>query len=359
MKQIPAKQNNRIILHLDMDYFFAQVEERENPYLKIKPVVIGADPKGGKGRGIVSTCNYIARKFGIKSGMPISWAYEKCSHAFFLPPNFALYEKASQNIMEVIKKYSPIFEPASIDEAYLDLSHLKSFKKAKEVATKIKAEILEKEKLTSSIGLGPNKLIAKIASDFQKPNGLTIIEPNKVLDFLSEMSIRKIPGIGPKTETKLNALKVFKISDLQKMSRDSLIELLGKWGSDLWLKAQGLDENPVVSGYVRKSIGAQTTFPEDKSKNGDVLKALLKLAREVLNDCVDQGNRFQLVEVTIRYAGFETHTHSKTLKKPATDFTTLRSQALQLAWPFLQQKRKIRLVGIRLAKLKPINTPGV
>lgn len=344
----------RIVLHLDMDYFFAQVEERENPYLKTKPVVIGADPKGGKGRGIVSTCNYIARKFGVHSGMPISWAYGKCSHAFFLPPNFPLYEKASENIMEIIRKYSPIFEPASIDEAYLDLSFTKTFKKAEEIAKKIKVEILTSEKLTCSIGLGPNKLIAKMASDFQKPDGLTIIEPEKVLDFLSNMSIRKIPGIGPKTEAKLNALKIFKISDLQKMSQEELKKLLGKWGSDLWYKAQGVNESPVVSGYVRKSIGAQTTFPEDKVKNGEVLNALLKLAKEVLGDCVNQGNSFQLVEVTIRYAGFETHTHSKTLPKPSTSFTTLRSQALQLAWPFLQDRRKIRLVGVRLGKLKKI-----
>ena len=160
----------RIILHIDMDYFFAQIEERENPQFKEKPVVVGADPRGGRGRGVVSTANYEARKYGIHSALPISKAYQLCPNAIFLPVNMELYQKVSENIMEIIKKYSPVFEQVSLDEAYLDISltFLQKewgYQKAEKLAKKLKKEILEKEKLTSTIGIGPNKLIAKIASE--------------------------------------------------------------------------------------------------------------------------------------------------------------------------------------------------
>jgi len=221
----------RIILHIDMDYFFAQIEERENPKFRGKPVVVGADPKGGQGRGVVSTANYIAREYGIHSALPISKAYQLCPKAIFLPVNMELYQKVSERIMDIIKKYlpcsipsgsegllrgSPIFEQVSLDEAYLDLSYIfhdrekctirEGWEKAKELAKKLKKEILEKEKLTSTIGIGPNKMIAKIACEKAKPNGLLVIKPNQVKEFLEPLDIEDLPGIGPKTAEKLRAI---------------------------------------------------------------------------------------------------------------------------------------------------------
>ena len=189
----------RIILHIDMDYFFAQIEERENPQFKGKPVVVGADPKGGKGRGVVSTANYVARKYEIHSAMPISKAYQLCPEAIFLPVNIELYQKVSENIIEIVKNYSPIFEQVSLDESYLDLSQIaKNFKEAEKIGKQLKAEIFEKEKLTSTVGIGSNKLIAKIASDKGKPNGLLIIKPKEVKKFLEPLDIEDLPGIGLK-----------------------------------------------------------------------------------------------------------------------------------------------------------------
>jgi DNA polymerase IV (DinB-like DNA polymerase) len=209
----------RIILHCDMDYFFAQIEERENPQFKGKPVVVGADPKGGKGRGVVSTCNYIARKYGIFSGMPISKAYKLCPNAIFLPVNIDFYKKVSEKIMKIAKRYSPIFEIVSLDEAYLDLtsnsnvleniriSKLKeAFREAEKIGKSLKEEIFEKEKLTYTVGIGPNKLVAKIATECAKPNGLLVLTPENAEKFLEPLDIEKIPGIGPKTAEKLKKI---------------------------------------------------------------------------------------------------------------------------------------------------------
>jgi len=177
---------NRIILHVDMDSFFAAIEERAHPEYTGKPIVVGADPKEGKGRGVVSTCNYKARKFGIKSGMPISRAWRLCSEAVYLPVNFKLYEEVSSELMTILRKYADKFEPIGIDEAFLDVSlRAKNFEDARRLAQRIKKEIYEEEKLTCSIGVGPNKLVAKIASDFKKPDGLTVVEEREVKQFLS------------------------------------------------------------------------------------------------------------------------------------------------------------------------------
>ena len=182
---------NRIILHLDMDAFFAQIEERENPQFKGKPIVVGAEPKGGQGRGVVSTANYEARKYGIHSALPISQAFRLCPTAIFLPVNMSFYEKISTEIMEIIKKYSNIWEIVSLDEAYLDISFLKSFEKAKKLAVKLKKEIFEKEKLTSTVGIGPNKMIAKMASEKAKPDGLMIVPDHQIDEFLEPLDMRK------------------------------------------------------------------------------------------------------------------------------------------------------------------------
>ena len=271
----------RIIGHLDMDAFFAAIEERDNPRLKGLPIVVGADPMDGKGRGVVSTANYQAREYGIHSALPITLAWQMSQkakregkpEAVFLDVNFGRYSLVSKKIMKILNKYSPLLEQASIDEAYFELSHLKNYNEAKKICEKIKKEIQKQERLTASIGIGPNKLIAKIASDIQKPDGLTIITDKQKEKFLEPISVRKIPGIGPKTEIILNRLEIYKIADLKRYAASQLEQILGKRGIDLYYKARGIDKNLLSEEYKRKSIGEQETFQKDTLDFNFIFKA--------------------------------------------------------------------------------------
>jgi len=342
-----------------MDYFFAQIEERENPQFKGKPVVVGADPKNGLGRGVVSTANYEARKYGIHSALPISKAYELCPQAIFLPVNMELYQKVSEEIMEIIKKYSPIYEIVSLDEAYLDLSHIfrdrekvstkNIWLEAEKIGKKLKEEIFEKEKLTSTVGIGPNKLIAKMASEKAKPNGLLIIKPNQVKKFLEPLDIEDLPGVGPKTAEKLRVIGVNKIKELKKLSKSKLKDLFGKWGETIYERARGIDEEPVSSEEIIKSIGRQITFEEDTRDPEIIFKNFEKMIKEVHQELLKNNFSFKTITVICRYQGFETYTKSKTLKEPTNDFETLKSEAKKLLLRFLiEGKKLIRLIGLRL-----------
>jgi len=342
-----------------MDYFFAQIEERENPQFKGKPVVVGADPKNGLGRGVVSTANYEARKYGIHSALPISKAYELCPQAIFLPVNMELYQKVSEEIMEIIKKYSPIYEIVSLDEVYLDLSHIfrdrekvstkNIWLEAEKIGKKLKEEIFEKEKLTSTVGIGPNKLIAKMASEKAKPNGLLIIKPNQVKKFLEPLDIEDLPGVGPKTAEKLRVIGVNKIKELKKLSKSKLKDLFGKWGETIYERARGIDEEPVSSEEIIKSIGRQITFEEDTRDPEIIFKNFEKMIKEVHQELLKNNFSFKTITVICRYQGFETYTKSKTLKEPTNDFETLKSEAKKLLLRFLiEGKKLIRLIGLRL-----------
>ncbi len=357
----------RIILHIDMDYFFAQIEERENPQFKGKPVVVGADPKNGKGRGVVSTCNYLARKYGIHSAMPIYRAFELCPQAIFLPVNMELYQKVSKQIMEVLEKYSASgkeVEQTSLDEAYLDLSDLGAtaqkadktdyWGKAEKVAEKIKEEIFEKEKLTSTIGIGPSKLIAKMAAQIKKPNGLLIIKPNDVESFLEPLDIENLPGIGPKTAEKLMALGIDKIKELKKLSRKELQQFFGKWGIDIFEKARGVDEKPVAAKETIKSIGREHTFEKDTRDPEIIFGRFEEIISVVFQELLSANFSFRTITVICRFQDFETHTKSKTLPNQAQDLKILRSEAKKLLLRFLIEKPKlIRLLGVRVSSLSP------
>jgi len=288
----------RIILHIDMDYFFAQIEERENPQFKGKPVVVGADPRGGRGRGVVSTANYEARKYGIHSALPISKAYQLCPNAIFLPVNMELYQKVSENIMEIIKKYSPVFEQVSLDEAYLDISltFLQKewgYQKAEKLAKKLKKEILEKEKLTSTIGIGPNKLIAKIASEKGKPNGLLIIKPNQVKKFLELFDIEDLSGIGPKTAEKLRIIGINKIKELKKLLKTKLKDMFGVVGETIYERARGIDETPVTSEEIIKSIGKEHTFDRDTRDPEIIFKTFEEIIKDVYGELISNNFSFK------------------------------------------------------------------
>ncbi|MFX1269540.1 MAG: DNA polymerase IV, partial [Promethearchaeota archaeon] len=232
---------NRIIFHCDLDCFFAAVEERDNPELKGKPIIIGADPKGGKGRGVVSTCNYKARKYGLHSAMPISKAYKLCPHGIYLYPSSKKYYEVSDQVMDIIKNYSPTFEQVGIDEAYLDVSDIcKNYLEAKMHALKLKEEILNKVGITLSVGIGPTKSIAKIASDYEKPDGITVVEPSHIQIFLKDLEITRIPGIGKKSKIYYNKNGIFVIGDIIKTPLNKIIKKFGKYGEWIWKIANGL-----------------------------------------------------------------------------------------------------------------------
>ena len=343
-------EKKRIIFHLDMDHFFTAVEERAHPEFKGKPVIVGADPKGGKGRGVVSTCNYEARKFGVRSGMPISKAWKLCPEAVYLPVNYELYTKVSNEIMNILRKYADKFEQWGIDEAFLDVSSkVKDYVEAEALARQIKNEIYEKEKLTCSIGIGPNKLVAKMASDFQKPDGLTIVREEETEKFLAPLSVRKLLWVGRKTEQKLEAMGIKTIGDLAHYDPTVLAEAFGVMGTQIYLMAHGIDRSEVQERGEIKSISRDTTFEEDTSDFKFVLNTLDGLSEEVYGDVVRQQLYFRAVTVRVRYENFETHTHSKTLPFITNRLQDLKKTAKELIQAYLRPDRKVRLVGVRVS----------
>lgn len=368
----------RIIAHLDMDAFFAAIEERDHPRLKGKPIVVGADPEGGKGRGVVSTANYKAREYGIKSALPISTAWRLSEQAKkagkpaanFFEGNFQKYGQVSGEIMTIVSEYSPAVEQASVDEAYFDLSFCKDFREAAAVAEKIKNKIKKKEKLTASVGIGPNKLIAKIASDMQKPDGLTVVRREDVERFLEPLNIRKIPGIGPKTEILFKKERIGTVGDLKKYSEKQLSEMLGKWGVELFRKVRGLDDSPIELSYEAKSIGEQETFSTDTKDATLVMGRLKALCGGVVESFMKSNfDSFRTIGITVRFGDFETKTRATTIpekvsrsgdlfRKPEKSeiLRKLEFEASKLIAPFLDsrenpKRKNIRLIGVRIEKL--------
>jgi len=337
---------------VDMDHFFAAVETREHPEYKGKPVVVGADPKEGRGRGVVSTCNYEARKYGIRSGMPISRAWKRCPHAVYLPVNYKLYTQVSSRIMKILRGYADKFEQWGIDEAFLDVSSkVKDYEDAKQLAQKIKQEIYKKEGLTCSIGVGPNKLVAKIASDFKKPNGLTVVEEKDVEAFLAPLPVNKLLWVGKKTAQKLNTLGIKTIGDLANYDPSVLAEKFGVWGTQIYLSAHGIDKSEVQERWEIKSMSRDTTFEEDTSDVNLILETLDALAEDVHKQLINSNFTCKTVTVKIRYENFETHTHGKTLPFLTDRLSDIQKTARELIQVYLRPDRKVRLVGVRLSNL--------
>jgi DNA polymerase IV (DinB-like DNA polymerase) len=340
----------RIVLHIDMDAFFAAIEERDNPQFANRPIVVGADPKKGFGRGVVSTANYEARKYGIHSAMPISWAYRACPNAIFLPVDINRYKKVSEEIMKIIAKYSDSVEQVSLDEAYLELKNT-DYENAVKIAIAIKEEINKKERLTASVGIGPNKLIAKIASDHQKPDGLTVVKEQEVQDFLDQKPVEAIPGIGPKTAALLREKwGVTKVRELRQIPKAHLVREFGKNGETIYEMARGQDPRPVQKREEAKSIGKQVTFEKDIDKSQTVFAALFDMLKEIFEELKNKKAQAYSLTIVVRYADFTTISKQKTLEKPL-DQKTAQRIALQLILPYLG-KQKIRLVGIRVSRLK-------
>jgi DNA polymerase IV (DinB-like DNA polymerase) len=338
-----------IVMCIDMDAFFASVEARDHPEYTGMPIVVGALPKKGKGRGVVSTANYEARKYGIKSGMPISKAYRLCPDAIFFRPDISRYEKESQKIMEIIKAHADAFEQVSIDEAFIDVSkRCKSMEEARALALLIKEKIYEATGLTCSIGIASNKLLAKIASKLKKPDGLSIVEPGKEKEFLKELKPDAIPGIGKKTQEMLKKLGIEKISDLQKKSPFWFTKHFGKIGVYYYYAVNGIDKEKVGLEAETKSIGKEKTFEEDVAEGAVIFEALKMLCKEVWKEVRQEGLYFKCIEVKIRYSNFETHSHEKTFVIPIDSEQFFEENAKAMLAGFLT--RPIRLIGVRAKK---------
>lgn len=358
---------NRIIAHLDMDAFFASVEEKLTPRFRGQPIVVGADPKDGYGRGVVSTANYKAREYGIHSAMPISKAWQASQlakgqgkpEAIFLTPDFGLYTTVSENVLNIIKTFSTLVEQASIDEFYVDFSHQGSMKKAKETCQTLQKKIQDQEKVTCSIGLGPNKLIAKIAANMKKPSGLTVVEPEDAEKFLEPLEIRVIPGIGPKSAELFYKKNIYTVKDLKKLSLEELENLMGKWGTDLYKKVRGQDDSSIIEHHEVKSIGEQRTFQEDSLNLSYIIEELQHYANHVFKRFKESKfQAFKTISVTVRFADFTTFSSSKSFKTPLKkdNIKQFHLESLKLLLPFLDKRKnpklkKIRLIGVRIENL--------
>ena len=356
----------RIVAHIDMDAFYAAIEERDTPRFRGLPIAVGADPEGGKGRGVVAAANYKARAYGIHSAMPISTAWRLSEAArrqdkppvVFLSVDMKKYAEVSQRVMAIIRSLAPVVEEAGIDEAYADLSFAGSYEKAEAVCRDIKQAIRDRERLTASVGIGPNKLIAKIASNEKKPDGLTVVREQEAEAFLEPLPVRKIPGIGPKTEAELAKQGVRLVRDLKRFSREELQEQFGKRGAEFYEMIRGQDDTPIQENYEPKSIGEEETFDQDTLDAIFIGDRLKDLCQEVMQRLSAEGFRqFRTVVVKARFADFETHTRAHTLPQPADSVAALEFEAWKLLVPFLDRRenpklKPIRLIGVRVEKLQ-------
>ncbi len=339
---------NRTILHVDMDAFYASVEEREDPSLRGRPVVVGSDPRKGRGRGVVAACNYEARRFGLHSAMPISRAWQRCPHAAYVRPRFVLYSEVSKKIFAILGRYTDLLEPISIDEAFLDVTgSRKLFGDGPTIARRIKAEIRDEESLAASIGVAGSKFIAKLASDLEKPDGLVVVPPGEEREFLGPLDVRRLWGAGPKTVARLHALGAHTIGGVARLGRKRLIEKLGDvYGARLFALSQGLDERPVNPHQGRKSLSKESTFNEDVADRDVIERTLLRLCVGVASALRRKEMAGRTVTLKLRWESFETLTRQTTLLDPVDTTDVLWPVALELFRGADQPAQRVRLIGI-------------
>jgi DNA polymerase IV len=341
----------RAILHVDMDAFYASVEQLDNPEYKGKPVIVGADPKGGQGRGVVAACSYEARKFGVRSALPISKAWRLCPRGVYVRPRMKRYAEVSAEIMKVFGDYTDLVEPLSIDEAFLDITgSIALFGPPEQIARSIKMEIRKRTGLTASVGLAPNKFLAKIASDIRKPDGFMVVEENAVESFLRDLPISRLWGVGPKTEVRLHEMGFRTIGSIAAADHESLVRSLGSLGEHLYQLSRGHDDRPVVSGWEPKSISSETTFDEDTDDHELLLHTILELADHVAERLRKDNYRARKVTLKLRYSSFSTHTKQQSMEKQVQTGEEIAAIARGLFAQF-PLKQKIRLIGVAASDL--------
>lgn len=339
----------RKIIHVDMDAFFASVEQRDRPELQGRPVIVGGSPDG---RGVVAACSYEARAFGIRSAMPSGRAHQLCPQAVFLKPRMARYQEVSRLIMDIFRRFTPLVEPLSVDEAFLDVTdNLAGEPSATRLAETIRADIRAATGLTASAGVSYNKFLAKIASGHQKPDGLTVIPPERAASFLAVLPIGAFYGVGRMTERTMHAHSIRTGADLLRCSRQHLVELFGKAGLFFHDMARGIDPRPVQPVRVRKSIGAETTLPTDILDDAQVREVLADLVLRVSRLLTDRKTGGRTLTLKVRYSDFTTITRSCTTGEGFFDTTDIESCLPRLLAATEAGRRRIRLLGITVANL--------
>lgn len=342
----------RIVLHLDMDAFFASVEQQANPYLAGQPVIVSGDPDG---RSVVSTCSYEARPFGVRSGMPLRQALKRCPQAIVVQGNPQKYIHISAEILQILQKYTPYVEPFSIDEAFLELRGNSSWENAQRMAKEIKTEIRQKFHLTCSVGIAKNKLLAKLASGLQKPDGLTILKDDQIYTLFQRLPIRKLWGVGEKSEAAMRAIGVRTISDLQPFTREKLSHYFGVAGNYYYNACRGEDNTPLVYYFEDpdvKSMGNEYTLFRDSGEPVKLTGILRFLSEKVTRRLRKEGLKGRTVTVKIRFQGFQTITRARTLDREYDSEEMIYNEAKTIFFKNWDRRKKIRLLGISISHLR-------
>ncbi|GAB3641245.1 DNA polymerase IV [Spirosoma arcticum] len=340
----------RKIIHVDMDAFFASVEQRDNPQLRGKPVAVG----GSRQRGVVAAASYEARQFGVRSAMASLVAIRKCPELIFVKPRFEVYKAVSEQIRAVFAEYTDLIEPLSLDEAYLDVTDkLTPGESATRIAQAIKERIRQETGLTASAGVSYNKFLSKLASDYRKPDGLFVIKPHQGLSFVESLAVGQFHGIGRVTAEKMNQLGIFTGLDLRQQSEAFLTRHFGKVGHHYYSIARAIDERPVTANRVRKSVGSENTFEEDLTDEPALIAGLSPLLDDVWAYCQRTGVQGRTVTLKVKYADFQQITRSHTTLSPVTDKAILERIIRELLHSVLPSAKGIRLLGVSLSSLQP------
>ena len=343
-------KENRKIIHIDMDAFYASIEQRDNPKYKGKPLIVGGDPNR---RGIVATCSYEARKYGIHSAMPSLTAYKLCPKAIFIRPRMEVYKKVSRQVMNILNEYSNLVEPLSLDEAFVDVSKSKRCKgSATLIALEIKDRIFKEVGLTASAGVSFNKFLAKMASDFRKPDGITVITEENSKDFIRKLPIGKFFGVGRVTKNKLNNIGVFKGEDLLGFSEKELIGILGDRGKILYEFARGIDNRQVNPYRIRKSIGKEITLREDIEDIEEMIEILDKIAERVSESLCLLNKKGKTVTLKVKFNDFKHITRSITLEHFLKEKKEIMECVKDLISIVDFKNKKVRLLGITISSLE-------
>ncbi len=342
-----AEAEIRKIIHVDMDAFYASVEQRDDPSLRGQPVAVG-----GRQRGVVMAASYEARKFGVPSPMPAGKAQRLGPELLLVKPRFEVYKDVSRQIREIFLDYTPLVEPLSLDEAYLDVTtNLKGMPLASEIAREIRARILERTGLTASAGISYNKFLAKLASDHRKPDGQTVIPPEKGPAFVEGLPVGRFHGVGPKTAEKMNRLGIHTGADLKAQPLDFLQQYFGRSGAYYYSIARGHDERRVVPNRPRKSVGSETTFMEDLDRPAAVEDGVASVLKDVWSYCERTGIVGRTVTVKVKYADFRIVTRSRTLEEGVDSRDLLERTARELVRSIFPLEKKVRLLGVSLHNL--------
>lgn len=341
-----AAEPQRKIIHVDLDAFFASVEQRDNPELRGKPVAVG----GSRERGVVAAASYEARKFGVRSAMPSVRARRLCPELVFVPPRFEAYREASRQVREIFAEHTPLIEPLSLDEAYLDVTvNLQGLPTATDVANSIRASIFARTGLTASAGVSYQKFLAKLASDYRKPNGIYVITPKMGPEFVERLDIAKFHGIGPATADKMNRMGIFTGADLKKISLEILQERFGKAGNHYYSIARGIDLRPVQVDQVRKSIGAENTFVRDLFRFDELAEEMLPLVDKVWKHSQRTEAYGRTVTLKVKFDDFRQITRSRTLPAQVSSADDIRRTAAALLEGILPSEKGIRLIGVTVS----------